>query len=156
VARLQRTTDRPVELTGTALFSGRAVKVRLLPAETSTGFLFVRTDLPDNPVVPATIEALGDAFRCTSLSWNNVEARAVEHVLSACTGLRIDNLIIELDGDEMPALGGCAADYAGPLREAGIAEQRAERPALKLERTVTVSDGTGTIVAMPREPKQSR
>ena len=138
-------------LSGTALFSGRPVKVRLMPAETSTGFLFVRSDLPDKPVVPATTEAVGDGFRCTSLNWNGVEVKAVEHLLSACTGLQVDNLIIEVDGEEMPALGGCSAEYARALEEAGITEQSAERPVLKLADTIAVWQGQSAIVAMPNE-----
>ncbi len=149
--RPQRTISRPAAVAGPALFSGRPVKVRLLPAETSTGFLFVRTDVPDKPVLPATTAALGDGFRCTALSWNNVEVKAVEHILSACTGLQVDNLIVEVDGDEMPALGGCTLEYASALREAGIVDQNAERPILKLEQTVTVWQDGAAIVAMPNE-----
>ena len=151
MARPQRTIAQEAELSGTALFSGRPAAVRLRPAETSTGVLFVRTDLPDSPVVPATTEALGEGFRCTVLNWNNVEVRAVEHMLSACAGLHVDNLIVEMDGEEMPALGGCAADYARSLQDAGIVDQNAERPQLKLEQTVAIPQGHATIVAMPNE-----
>jgi len=80
VARAQRTIGDAVELSGAALFSGRPVSVCLLPAEPSTGFLFVRTDLPDHPVVPATTEAQQEDFRCTALRWNEVEVRATEHL----------------------------------------------------------------------------
>ncbi len=149
MARAQRTIAEAVTLEGTALFSGRPVSVRLLPAETSTGYLFVRTDLPDNPVVPASTEALGDGYRCTTLTWNELDVRAVEHVLSACVGLQVDNLMVEVDGDEMPALDGSALPYARAMQGAGILEQNAERPLLKLEETITVSQDMATIVAMP-------
>ncbi len=138
-----------MKLSGSALFSGKPVTVHLLPADTGTGFLFVRVDLPDSPVVPATMEALADGFRCTRLSLNKVEIAAVEHVLAACSGLQVDNLIIEVDGDEMPALDGCAVEYARALQEAGIVEQNAERRLLRIEQTVTVSLNGATIVAMP-------
>jgi UDP-3-O-[3-hydroxymyristoyl] N-acetylglucosamine deacetylase/3-hydroxyacyl-[acyl-carrier-protein] dehydratase len=123
----------------------------LLPAEASTGFLFIRTDLPEQPVVPGTCEALGEGFRWTSLRWNEVEVKAVEHFFGACTGLQVDNIVVELDGDEMPALGGCAAGYAEALQEAGIVDQNAMRPVLKLEDSFTVQDGSASIVAMPNE-----
>ena len=151
MARPQRTIEGEVNLSGTALFAGREASVRLLPADPGTGYIFVRADLPDSPVVPATLEALGDGFRCTKLSLNNVEVRAVEHILAACMGVQVDNLIIELDGPEMPALDGCALQYARALQEAGIVEQSDERPLLELERTVTVSQNGATIVAMPDE-----
>lgn len=151
MARPQRTISNTVELSGPALFSGKPVNVRLLPAEASTGFLFVRTDLPDSPVVPATTDSQQKDFRCTTLLLNNVEVRAVEHILSACAGVQVDNLIIELDNDEMPALGGCASEYGRALLEAGVVDQNAERPVLKLEQTITESEGGATIVAMPGE-----
>ena len=151
MARPQRTIGRAVELAGNGLFSGDPVTVRLLPAETSTGYLFVRTDLPDSPVVPATVEALGVGFRCTALSWNDVEVKAVEHLLSACAGLQVDNLMVEIDGDEMPALGGCPVQYARALREAEIVDQSEERPLLRIEETVAVPQGEAMIVATPAE-----
>lgn len=151
MARAQTTIQDSTELSGTALFSGEDVHARLAPADAFTGFLFVRTDLPDSPVVPATVEALSDGFRCTTLSWNNVEVKAVEHLLSACVGLGVDNLIIELDGDEVPALGGCPMDYAEAIRAAGIVEQSSERPVLRLEETISVPEGRATVVAMPQD-----
>jgi len=151
VARAQRTIGDAVELSGAALFSGRPVSVCLLPAEPSTGFLFVRTDLPDHPVVPATTEAQQEDFRCTALRWNEVEVRATEHLLGACMGLQVDNLIIQLDSDEMPALDGSASEYARCLVEQGIVDQNAERKVLKVEQTVTESRDGATIVAMPEE-----
>ncbi len=151
MGRPQRTIGKPVELSGTTLFSGVSASVRLLPAEPSTGFLFVRTDLPDNPVVPGTTEAQQDTFRCTTLNWNDVEVVAIEHLLAACMGLQVDNLIIELDNEEMPALGGCAAEYARALLGADIVDQKAERNLLELEQAVTESRGSATIVAMPAD-----
>jgi UDP-3-O-[3-hydroxymyristoyl] N-acetylglucosamine deacetylase/3-hydroxyacyl-[acyl-carrier-protein] dehydratase len=151
VPRQQRTIREPVELTGRGLFSGRQTRVRLLPADPSSGFLFVRTDLPDSPVVPATVEALGEGFRCTTLNWNNVEVKVTEHLLAACTGLQVDNLMVELDGDELPALSGSAASWADALKAAGIEEQKSERAVLELEHTLAVSEGASTIVATPAE-----
>jgi len=151
VPRAQRTIREPVDLSGRGLFSGREVHVRLLPADPSSGFIFVRTDLPDSPVVPATVEALGEGFRCTALNWNNVEVKVTEHLLAACTGLQVDNLMIELDGDELPALGGSAADWARAIQDAGIQEQKTERTVIELERTLAVSDGNSTIVATPAD-----
>lgn len=149
--RQQRTIREPAELTGNGLFSGKQVHVRLLPADPSTGFLFVRTDLPDSPVVPATVEALGEGFRCTTLTWKNVEVKVTEHLLAACTGLHVDNLMIELDGDELPALSGSAEDWAKALTAAGFVEQKTERAVVDLQHTLAVSEGATTIVATPLE-----
>jgi UDP-3-O-[3-hydroxymyristoyl] N-acetylglucosamine deacetylase / 3-hydroxyacyl-[acyl-carrier-protein] dehydratase len=151
MARQQRTIAASVELAGTTLFSGREANVRLLPADTDTGYLFVRTDLPDSPVIPASVETVSNGFRWTALIQGDVEARVVEHILSACVGLGVDNLIVELDGDEMPAMDGCALAYTVALQQAGIVEQNAERRVLVLEQTVTEPRGDLTIVAMPAE-----
>ncbi|MGD2174799.1 MAG: UDP-3-O-acyl-N-acetylglucosamine deacetylase [Candidatus Brocadiaceae bacterium] len=151
MARPQRTIAESTELAGVGLFSGQEVTVRLRPADAFTGYLFVRTDLPDSPVVPAKIEAVGNGYRCTTLNWNNVEVKAVEHLLSACVGLGVDNLMIEVDADELPALGGSPLEYGRALQEAGVSEQNAERRVLRLEETVSVPQGRATIVAMPQE-----
>jgi UDP-3-O-[3-hydroxymyristoyl] N-acetylglucosamine deacetylase/3-hydroxyacyl-[acyl-carrier-protein] dehydratase len=150
--RPQRTIGEPVELApGNALFSGQEVRVRLVPAEASTGVLFARTDLPDHPVVPAAVEALSNGYRCTTLSWNNVEVRSVEHLLSACAGLQVDNLIVELTADELPALDGSPLPYARCLQEAGIVEQAAQRAELRLQDTISIPQGRASIVAIPQD-----
>ena len=151
MSRPQRTINNTVELSGRALFSGQEVTVSLQPADPATGYLFVRRDLPDSPVVPANVEALGDGYRCTSLNWNGVEIKAIEHLLSACYGLDIDNLIVELDGDELPALGGSPLQYGQALLEAGPVEQEAERHVLAPEETVSLAQGRASIVMLPQE-----
>ncbi len=140
-----------VELSGRALFSGREARVCLQPADPTTGYLFVREDLPDSPVVPANVEALGDGYRCTSLNWNGVEVQAIEHLLSACYGLGVDNLIIELDGDELPAMGGCPREYGRAMLQAGLVEQEAERRVLAPEETVSIAEGRASIVVLPQQ-----
>lgn len=151
--RPQRTIAKSVELSGPALFSGHEVHLRMCPAETDTGFLFVRTDLPDSPVVPANVEAVTvtNGLRWTALAINDVQVRSVEHILSTCVGMQVDNIIIEVDADEMPALGGCALPYAEAMMQAGIVEQSAARPVLELEQTVTTPQGDATIVAIPSD-----
>lgn len=151
MARRQRTIEQTAEVSGRALFCGEESRVRLQPADPSTGILFVRTDLPDSPVVPATVEALGDGFNCTELLWNEVVVTSVEHILSACVGLGVDNLIVEIDGSEPPAAGGSSEQYARALLSAGITEQNEERYTLKVEETVSVSEAEASIVAVPSD-----
>ena len=151
MARHQNTIKRAVVVSGCALFSGSEARVRLCPADPSTGILFVRTDLPDNPVVPALAEALGNGFRCTVLQRNDVQIRSVEHLLSACMGLRVDNLVVELDGEEPPAAGGCARQYAEALLDAGIQEQGVEKPTFKIQEPVALSERDASIVGVPAE-----
>jgi len=151
VARRQRTIKKATELSGKALFSGREVRVRLAPADPNTGLLFVRTDLPDNPVVPAKVECLGTVFRATMLRRDEVEILSTEHLMSACVGLQVDNLMLELDGDELPALGGCPLEFAEAILEAGIQEQKIDRTTLEIAEPLAVSESEASITGMPAE-----
>ncbi|MEF8788242.1 MAG: UDP-3-O-acyl-N-acetylglucosamine deacetylase, partial [Planctomycetota bacterium] len=151
MGRPQRTIENTADISGKALFGGQETTVRLRPAETGTGVLFVRTDLPDNPVVPATVEALSDGFQCTMLCWNEVQIRSPEHLLSACRGMGVDNLMVELDSPELPAGGGNAEEYARALQDAGIVDQEEQAYCLELDDVVSISEGDASIVAMPSD-----
>ncbi len=153
--RQEQTIARTVELTGKALFSGRECTVRINPAEAATGIMFSRVDLPDSPVIPAEAAFIGEGFNCTLLRHNDAEVRAVEHLLSSCMALNIDNLLIEIDSDEMPAAGGCAGDYAKLLMEAGSVEQGIEKKEFRLTQPIAVSEGNASIVGMPGETGDS-
>lgn len=121
----------------------------MCPADPDTGILFVRTDLPDSPVVPAADECLGTAFRATLLRRDDIEIFSTEHILSACVGLQVDNLVVELDGDELPAAGGCPLQFAEAMFNAGIEEQSAEKTILSMEEPLAVSEGQASITGMP-------
>jgi len=151
VGRNQQTIAEPVELAGRGLFAGQEVCLRLCPTETSTGVLFVRTDLPDHPVVPARVDSLANGFHCTVLCWNEVEVRSVEHLLAACMGLGVDNLVVEIDGAELPGLEGNSLPYANALLSAGIVEQNVEKPSLQVHDVQSVSEGDASVVAMPAQ-----
>ncbi|MFP4176826.1 MAG: 3-hydroxyacyl-ACP dehydratase FabZ [Planctomycetota bacterium] len=157
MSRHQNTIAEPVEITGKALFSGDEVQVRLRSAEPGAGVLFVRTDLPDSPVVPATVENLGDGYRSTELraagepGREAATIRSPEHLLSACMGLRVDNLVVEVSGEEMPACGGCALPWAEALRESGIVEQSEEKPSFSIADPIAVSEQEATMTGTPAE-----
>ena len=151
MARRQNTIGQAVSLSGSGMFSGLDVRVRLCPAEAGTGILFVRTDLPDSPVVPAAAEAAGSDFRCTVLRQGELEVHSVEHLLSACAALGVDNLVVEVTAEEMPACGGCALPYAEALLEGGILQQAPERRVNRIREPVAVCEGAASITATPAE-----
>ena len=151
MSRHQNTINEPTELAGLALFSGAEAVVRLSPAEPGTGIMFVRADLPDNPVVPVMPDTLSDGFQCTVLRRDEVQIRSVEHLLSACMALRVDNLLVEVKGDEMPASGGCAAAFAEAILKAGICEQNAEKETFTFDKPVALSENGSSIVGMPAD-----
>lgn len=149
--RLQNTIAGPVELTGRGLFFGKECTVRMYPAEPSTGILFSRVDLPDSPVIPAEAGFVGEGFNCTVLRHNDAEIHSVEHVLSSCMALQVDNMLIEVEGDEMPAAGGCAQGYAELILKAGIEEQNAGKKVFHFVNPVAVSQGNASIVGASNE-----
>ena len=149
--RRQKTLRTAVEFSGVALHSGETVHARLLPAAHDTGVEFVRTDLPDAPSVPALIAYHAPKERRTRLARDGAEVETVEHFLAACTGLEVDNVKVELDGAEIPALDGSALPYLELMKQAGLVEQREEIKLFKVDSPVYVREGEATLVALPND-----
>lgn len=149
--RRQRTLARSVEFADTALFSGQKVKVRLLPAGADTGVVFVRTDLDGSPRIPATAEFVSSTTRRTALKKGQAEVSTVEHLLAACSGARIDNMIIEIDGSEVPNTDGSARGFYEKIKGAGAVEQEAERASFYVKDPISVQDGDVAMIALPFE-----
>ncbi|MFH5802480.1 UDP-3-O-acyl-N-acetylglucosamine deacetylase [Alienimonas sp. DA493] len=151
MTRSQTTLAADAELTGVAFFTGGDVRVRFRPAPAGTGVLFVRTDLPGEPSVPATIEYALELHRRTGVRRGEAEVQLTEHVLAALAGLRIDNCRVEIDGPELPGLDGSALGFAEALRSTGVRELDAPRKTLRVHRWVRAADGDAEIVARPAE-----
>lgn len=149
--RQQRTLRTAVEFSGRGLHSGELVHVRCLPAPQGTGIEFVRTDQVDAPPIPAHIRYHSERDRRTQLSRGSSAVDTVEHLLAVCTGLQVDNLRVELSGQELPGLDGSAREFVELFRQAGVVEQRAEARTFRLEEPLYVRDGAATLVALPAE-----
>ncbi len=150
MTRFQRTIRKTITVEGVGLHSGRAVRMLLLPAAVGRGVLFVRTDLGGIEIA-ATAENTSATNYATTLSRNNASVNTVEHLLAALAGLGIDNVIIEIDGDEVPILDGSAAPFVRLIAEAGIQAQSGLRPAIKITRPVFVREGTKQIALWPAD-----
>jgi UDP-3-O-acyl N-acetylglucosamine deacetylase len=149
--RAQRTLAKPVEVAGVGFITGARVRLRFVPAPDDHGLAFVRTDLPNQPVIPARYDAVTDTRRRTTLGPPNTGVTLVEHVLASLAGLRIDNCRIEIDGPEPPGLDGSACEFVNALKNAGIEHQKSQRPIRTvLDRTVVERDGA-TITLHPAE-----
>lgn len=149
--RLQRTLRTAVEFSGVALHSGETIHVRVLPAPQGTGVEFLRTDLSDAPPVPAHITYRSPKDRRTRLQRGTTAVDTVEHLLAACSGLGIDNLSVEISGQEMPGMDGSAADFVQHFKRAGIVEQRTPVKYFRLDRPIFVREGNASLVALPNE-----
>ena len=149
MSRRQRTISLEAEIEGHGLFTGQTVHLRLRPAPPNAGLVFTRVDLGPDATVPATIQSVAKRFQRTTLANGEVAVETAEHLLAALGGLGIDNLFADLSGPELPAGDGSAADYVRLIRQAGIVEQDAERPVLRIMEPVTIQDGDAIITALP-------
>lgn len=146
----QRTIKSLTKAVGVGLHSGQRVELTLRPAQPDTGIVFRRTDLaqPVNIAVSAT--AVTDTRLASTLSSGNVKVFTVEHLMSACAGLGIDNLYIDITAEEVPILDGSAASFVFLLQTAGIALQSAPRRFVRLLKAVEVREGQGESVKWAR------
>jgi UDP-3-O-[3-hydroxymyristoyl] N-acetylglucosamine deacetylase len=137
----QRTLKNTVRATGVGLHTGRKVYLSLRPAAANTGIVFRRVDL-DPPVdVPASALAVGETMLGTTLVNGQVKVATIEHLLSAMSGLGIDNAYVDLSAAEVPIMDGSAAPFVFLLQSAGIVEQNAPKKFLKIRHPVRVEDG---------------
>lgn len=139
----QRTLKSLVRTTGIGLHSGRRVELTLRPAAPDTGIVFHRVDLPEVVDLPARADQVGDTRMASVLQNGKVRVSTVEHLLSACAGLGIDNLHIDLTAEEVPIMDGSANTFIYLLRSAGLEEQAAPKRFIRLLRPVEVREGEG-------------
>lgn len=147
----QRTIAKEVSISGIGLHTGTSCTMTFKPAPDNFGIRFVRIDLGGNPEIPANVDYVVDISRGTTLGLGDAKVYTVEHVLSAIYGLKIDNLIIELDGIEPPVGDGSAMPYVEKLLEAGIVQQETPKDYLVIDKTVMYHDEENKIdiVALP-------
>ena len=120
----QKTIRREVDCTGIGLHCGERVAMRLLPAAPGSGVRFRRTDL-DGREIGVAIDNLHQTSFATQLTENGASISTVEHILSAAAGLGVDNLVVEVDGPEVPIMDGSATPFVYLLHEAGLKRQQA-------------------------------
>lgn len=137
---LQKTIAKSVSISGTGIHTGKNVTLTFNPAEPNTGFVFRRIDLPGQPVVKALVDFVFDTSRGTSLKFNDVIVRTVEHVLAALVGLDIDNAIIDIDQEETPIMDGSSQAFVEVLLQAGTVEQEMERKVYDLAAPIRIVD----------------
>ncbi|RYF82085.1 MAG: UDP-3-O-acyl-N-acetylglucosamine deacetylase [Comamonadaceae bacterium] len=139
----QRTLKSISRAVGVGLHSGQRVELTLRPAPADTGIVFRRVDLPEPVDIPMHAEAVTDTRLASTVSNGGAKVQTVEHIMSACAGLGIDNLYIDITADEVPILDGSASSFVFLLQSAGIEFQKAPRRFLKVLRPVEVREGEG-------------
>ncbi|MCX7255628.1 MAG: UDP-3-O-acyl-N-acetylglucosamine deacetylase [Polaromonas sp.] len=146
----QRTLKSLTRAVGMGLHSGQRVELTLRPAPPDTGIIFRRTDLPQPVEIPVSAEAVTDTRLASTISSGSAKVLTVEHLMSACAGLGIDNLIIDITAEEVPILDGSASSFVFLLQSAGIALQDAPRRFVRILKPVEVRQGEGANVKWAR------
>ncbi|CAG9178350.1 UDP-3-O-acyl-N-acetylglucosamine deacetylase [Cupriavidus pampae] len=137
----QRTIKSLVKTVGIGLHSGRKVTLSLRPAPADAGIIFTRVDLPEPVEIPVAASAIGDTRLASVLQKNGARVSTVEHLMSACAGLGIDNLYVDVDAEEIPIMDGSAASFVFLLQSAGIEEQSAAKRFIRVKKAVEVREG---------------
>ncbi|MDR2851617.1 MAG: UDP-3-O-acyl-N-acetylglucosamine deacetylase [Burkholderiaceae bacterium] len=138
----QRTLKSITRAVGVGLHGGQRVELTLRPALVDTGIVFRRVDLPAPVEIPINAEAVSDTRMASTVSSGGAKVQTIEHLMSACAGLGIDNLLIDITADEVPILDGSASSFVFLLQSAGIAEQDAPRRFIRVKAPVEVREGS--------------
>ena len=146
----QRTLQSLTKAVGVGLHSGQRVELTLRPAQPDTGIVFRRVDLPQPVDIPITATAVTDTRLASTISNGGAKVFTVEHLMSACAGLGIDNLYIDITAEEVPILDGSASSFVFLLQSAGIAEQNAPKRFIRVLKSVEVREGEGANVKWAR------
>ena len=137
----QRTLKSLIKASGVGLHTGQKVRMSLRPAPPDTGIVFRRVDLATPVDVPARADLVGETKLCSGLVRGEVKIYTVEHLMSALSGLGIDNAYVDLDGPELPIMDGSASPFALLLQQAGLEEQAAPKRFLRVRKLVEVREG---------------
>ena len=147
--KLQKTIKSEGKIVGKGLFGGKEAKVVFRPAPADTGVVFVRTDTQEPVRISAVAANLAERSRRTTIKKASVSIETIEHCLAAISGLGIDNLIVEVDGPELPAPDCSSAGYFKVLKRIGLVEQQASRKEFVISEPISVTAGDACVYALP-------
>src|SRR5450759_566059 len=146
---LQRTLKKEISCSSIGLHTGRKVNMKIKPAPVDTGVIFIRKDLSNAEPIHADFNKVSDTTLATSLGSNGVTVATVEHILSAFSGMGVDNAIIELDSFEVPIMDGSALPFVNMLKKVGTHVQGKTKKLLVIKKPVSVREGDGSAVLLP-------
>ena len=139
----QRTIKQQVKTVGVGVHSGTKVDLILRPAPIDAGIVFTRIDLEPPVVFPALAMQVGDTRMASTLVNGAARISTVEHLLSACAGLGIDNIFIDVSAEEIPIMDGSASSFVYLLQQAGLQEQPAAKKFIRVLKPVEIREGQG-------------
>lgn len=147
VMQFQQTVKKSYSFEGKGLHTGRVAKMTIKPAPADTGLRFRRTDIGEDAYVDALAENVSNTARSTTISFGDASVMTIEHVLSALTGMGVDNAIIDIDNIEVPILDGSAKPYIDAIWADGFEQQDAPRRYVEIKETIEIrNDEKGSVV----------
>jgi len=147
--KLQKTIKSEGKITGKGMFCGKEAKVVFRPAPADTGVTFVRTDVAEPVRISAVAPNIAERSRRTTIKKGPVSIETIEHCLAAVNALEIDNVVVEVDGSELPAPDCSCAEYFKVLKRAGVVEQDVGRKEYVINKPITITAGDASIYALP-------
>lgn len=152
----QHTIRKPITVKGVGLHTGKTVTMTFRPAPVNHGLKFQRIDLEATPVISADVSKVYSTNRGTTLKSGEAQVGTVEHTLSALYGMKIDNVLIEIDGPETPIMDGSATAFVTEIQKVGLEEQDASREFFEVMEPISYRDEiTGTeLLALPADDFQ--
>jgi UDP-3-O-[3-hydroxymyristoyl] N-acetylglucosamine deacetylase len=151
---MQRTIKALTRAVGVGVHSGQRVELTLRPAPADTGIVFRRIDLPVPVDIPVSAQAVCDTRMASTISPGGdpgaPKVQTIEHLMSACAGLGLDNLYIDITAEEVPILDGSAASFVYLLQSAGIEQQKSPKRFLRVRKTVELREGEGATLKWAR------
>ena len=152
----QTTIKSPISLDGVGIHTGKNVKLTFNPAEADTGYVFKRVDLDGNPLIEALSKYVVNTQRGTTLEKNGIKLKTIEHVLAALVGLEIDNVLIEINGEEPPIMDGSSKFFIDALQKAEIKKLNSYRKEYIIKDTITYKDDESgsEIIVIPSDTYQ--
>ncbi|MEY2952791.1 MAG: hypothetical protein RLZZ401_878 [Pseudomonadota bacterium] len=135
---------------GVGVHSGQRVELTLRPAQPDTGIVFRRVDLPEPVDIAVSALVVTDTRMASTISAGGARVQTVEHLMSACAGLGLDNLYVDITAEEVPILDGSSASFVFLLQSAGIVLQKAPKRFIRVKRPVEVREGAGDSLKWAR------
>ena len=147
----QHTIKSEITISGAGIHTGQSVTMRLKAAEPNTGIVFRRVDLKDKPYIKADVDNVIETNRSTTLESNGGRVSTIEHLLASLVGMQVDNVLIEIDGEEVPILDGSAEPFVAALEKTGTLKQDARKIYYSIEHNITFVDEEKKVemVALP-------
>lgn len=153
----QKTIKQEVSLSGVGLHTGSRTTVRLKPAADNAGIQFRRTDIPGQPLIPMMPENIRSDIgvpRCTTIGLGEALIHTVEHLMGVLSAMGVDNLLVEIDGNEVPGLDGSGIDFLNAIKKSGLVEQSSPREYIEIREPIGVAQQGSSIFIFPGDGLQ--